>query len=966
MKKLVALLILLGLTQSVQAEKMDLSTTSDVITKLERVLSITEENDSKAQIALRLADLYSERARFSDANSQNNQGTPDRLKALALYETYFKNLDSQQKAIAILQMAQLYELTGQNQKAKALFESILRNSNQFPSEVVGHAFIGLGEFKFVAGEYKAARDFYKKALQVKSAPRKWFVTYRLAWCGFHLGEVNKATHGLATLLKENLEPSFAEEVSRDLATFYSRGQVGNKEIQTLAQMSPERTRGDNLQYLAKELDRLGKKKSALQVIAFIGATNPVKNSDSSEDQIESHVQKAEIQYDIGNKKELKNEYTTAVSLWKDKGCDQKDQCENLRTRLKNIATKWDKAEKLSSPPSLLEVYALYTSIFDDVEMNYWAAQLARRGQFNQKASEFYRAAAESCSRNSSQSECGKLFEGSLLGYIEVAELSQNAALQDQAYDFYLAKNPKGAKASEVRYQKVYLKYKRADYAQAADDFHNLALESKFDRGLAEKAADLSLDSLVLAHRETEIEIWALQYSQTFKHRQKDFLNISRKAIVNAVARVVKDQISEKYEWAYSKLLSINLKHASQEEAKNIVKYKLVLAEKLRSLESVKISARQLLKLKLTAEEKELALSRLAWAHELQLEFKEAFKITKKLELKELSQKERLLKLALLADLAGQNPDPYYIEYLNYETSGSQKAIIVARLVRHSKNPESVFRRYQSLLQINPELYGQLAVEVFAKNRSDSFASEMNRKRWVQRTKAGLVLSRFAFVKGVREYQQTHRIKRLPKNVEQLRTALKERLRHLKQIDSFVLRSAEIGDWTSQIVALNIAESDYKRLSEEIKSLPVPLKLNRSQREQYRTLLERQAQPFTQKAQQISAKLDQLWGQSDYLDALEADFKKSKGSMRRLLSQELNWLYKAAPQDVKSSIAQILRLPEDKPESRHLIAARASVKHDPFNASTLENLKSLEERSGKTQVVAYLDARISKLQAGGRP
>ena len=48
---------------------------------------------------------------------------------------------------------------------------------------------------------------------------------------------------------------------------------------------------------------------------------------------------------------------------------------------------------------------------------------------------------------------------------------------------------------------------------------------------------------------------------------------------------------------------------------------------------------------------------------------------------------------------------------------------------------------------------------------------------------------------------------------------------------------------------------------------------------------------------------------------------------------------------------------------NLSQAEAAVKSDPFNPGNLENLRILEERAGGDTMVAYLDARISKLQSG---
>src|SRR4051812_12264169 len=98
LKGALTLLISLATTPVAYAEKMDLTTHTLVIEKLENVRqSLDDKNPSLIDISLRLADVYAERARLLILNDNEKDSKTDRESALKLYQSSFKKASTSQK-----------------------------------------------------------------------------------------------------------------------------------------------------------------------------------------------------------------------------------------------------------------------------------------------------------------------------------------------------------------------------------------------------------------------------------------------------------------------------------------------------------------------------------------------------------------------------------------------------------------------------------------------------------------------------------------------------------------------------------------------------------------------------------------------------------------------------------------------------------------------------------------------------
>lgn len=976
----------------VHAQRMDIDAHDMVISKLEGAVShLDKRPEQKLPIILRLADLYSDRARMKyltevDQHCDNClQSQSDRRKALNLYQSIFESLDTELQGKILVQMAHLHQILNEHPQAIALFKRVI-NGKQYPRTVVGLAHTGLGEVEFQRGRYKQAQPHYEQALKIKETPRRGFVTYRLAWCHLNQGRRQVAINTLVSILKSpellklttsdgvTLDPSFHEDVSRDLATFLARGSVGPQQIRMLSELSPSAARRANLFFLGTETDRLGQKKASVLVWkTYLAEGNP-----EPLEALEIQIRMAQLEYDLGRKSQALIDYDKAVKLWEKHGCHDEIECEGLQVRLRNFPINWNKAEKRTPSRQILTAYTTYTRFFtQDIEMHYWAALLARELKDWQEAHKLYRRSSVLAHQSlqnphlneSLKKDHTRIFEGALLGEIEVAEASNNLDLKAQAYDHYLALNPQGNKHIEVRYQRAQVEYARKNYDQAAQRFRAVALiPEKSD--FKEQAADLALDSLVLNKNDAALESWGKELAEHFPKRRNDFLKISRTASINLVASTANNPSSSDrdLQGAHQRLVAVPLAGASDEERITYFKNRLIIAEKTRNLQDAEYSANELLKIRSLSEtDKELAMASLVWVSEMQFDFTKAYNLSRRMKLSSLAADDRELRLGILAELAGRNPTAHYQEFIKLTRSKKRANLIRARLVRRSSSPWAEMQRMSADFRQTPDIYASLALETFARFKNYGRANEVLNHGPTRRQPEGQSLYRYVFF---RDYQNTrqkisqHRINAQSDRLMQ--NSIKRRMDLLKEVEELANKALQSKDWTLQLITLHLTAQENQRLYNELMALPVPRQLNAQQREEYQALLQQQAQPYLNTAQQVTQKVNDFWSNRQALTTLENDYKQADPEMQKLIKEEIEMLASLAPnRNTSRHLARMTRSQSSRPSRAQILSARQAVQQDPFNLRRIHNLKTLEEQAGGETMVAYLDARLTQLQQGGQ-
>ncbi len=557
MKNLLIAFLLLSFSVSgplARAAKMDSETQDQVIGRLERVLSLMEKNES-AWIGtnLRLADLLSERARLRfmaevEAKCEGCKGSvTDRKRSISLYEGVLDQVKKEDRGQVLFQLAHLYDMAGGQDKSQSLFEKILSaKKGLYVADLIARAEVGLADILFQKGKNKEALVHYQIAFKDKNAENRGLILYRIAWCEFNQDHLPSAIATLEKLMaspelltKEGTKGSeydsaFHGDVSRDLATFYSRRKIADGDIAKYKQLIPKDQRKVLLVFFADEASRIGQKAAAYQIYQTYLEEPTLTKSE----RLAGFVRLAQTRYEMGQSTQSTDDFAVAAMNFKDMSCNDKDSCAETQKNMRRYVTDLHRANKVHPTMDVLKAYFIYVKTFpEDAEMAILGAQLAMDLKQESMALTMYQSAVNS--------NVEKYREAALLGEIEAAERLKNPKDLETAYKNYLAVIPKGEKAFVIRYQLAQLAADRKDWSKAAQSFHDLALDTSGSKDLRKKSADLALDSLAAEKRDLEIQSYAAEFATAFPEDSNEFRRIARKATMNQVVQTANSDRSSK-------------------------------------------------------------------------------------------------------------------------------------------------------------------------------------------------------------------------------------------------------------------------------------------------------------------------------------------------------------------------------------------------------------------------------------
>ncbi len=992
MKKwILSLVILITLqifaSQNALAEKMDIDTTTIVIRKLEGVLSEKSASDIKVSaITLRLGDLYAERARLKiirqhEKGCKNCGGVKaDRLKALSYYEKAYRGSNRNLEGKILLQMAHLNIAVGRLRSGEALYKRLVKQGvRRHGKLLVARTHVALGDLKFQQRSFSQALNHYTQSLKYPVLPRKGYSHYRSAWCLFNLGRLRPAKQRLISILRNPsyldldgsgaIDASFHEDVARDLATFLAKGRVGQSEIQILSEYSPRRNQLENLNYLAVEVDRLGKKYAAISVWTVL-----LSNKIPHQTRLDGHARLARLLLDTNRKSSAVKEMGKGLAQWKSHGCKEAAECDLIRKRYRKMVTDWNQIEKKKVSLNLLRAYQAYITTFPrDVEMVYWGALVARDlNQFDagyslyrQSSVEAYKQLKAGDSKNSKVLRT--IFEGALLGEIEMAEGTKNPKLRLKAYDHYLTYNPRGSTVNDVKYQKAMVFYEQKSYKMSAELFRFLALDKRVNKSTREKSADLALDSLVLMKDHENIEKWSIQFSAALPSRRAEYAKIARTSVLNQSKKTISKKDDSEYRKQLKKLKAIPLVKSSHEEQVAIYKNRIILAERLEDLNEIWRSAQAIINLKgVSAPDVQFALGRQLFVAEMKLDFGTAYNLLKKMDLRRLKKDQKALKMAMYAELSGKPSRRHYEEFIDATNSRRRANEIRIKLIKQSRYPWAGIDKEMSKLRSTPDLLGEIALWTFSKYKNYGRAEKVLKSWNVAKTPAGKVLNKQLFLRDFRSFRSRlakHRIRSQSDRL--LQNSLQKRIGLLGEAEQYLLKASRMNDWSLQIMTLSVIAQQNERLYAELLRLPTPAGLNQAQRQQYKALLNQRAAQYKKVADVSKKKLDEFWGQSAVQERFYDNYRKLEQPVRGLVAQELKELASYASRWKRFKINRVISSKEDVPRRREILAARNRLKNDPFSRSRMADLRELEEKAGGELMVAFLDSRRAELKRGGR-
>lgn len=972
------------------AVKMDETTHDVVIRRLELSLEDMDNTDpEKPGIQARLGDLYSDRARLKAMNELSTScrtctaAKEDRKLAIATYNKALAKINKEQQGKIIIQIAHLYTMNGDGNKAAQLYKQILNSPrSRYSANIRGLAHANIGEIYFKKTEFKTALNHFEKA-RSEGVVNRGLIESRIAWCQLNMGENEKAVNTLVKVLKDpdmiatqttegrGVDPAFVEEVSRDLARFLARTEVNDQHINLLKDLSPDQARKSNLHILANETNRLGKKQASLKVWAAYldeGNVSPIER-------LEVQMRVAQALYDLNKTSQAAKAFEKVGELWKSNGCNgDADLCDEIKTGMRRFVTMWNKAQKTKPSKELFQVYQAYLIAFpQDTEMLHWAAIVGRNLDRHKDAAELFRRASTQAAldlkKDPKNKQTNNIFEGSLLGEIEMAEASKDPKIREAAYNYYLSVNPNGSQATEVRYQRAQVFYSSNRYQDAFNEFHFLAVNGRGQTDLRMKSADLALDCLVAMKDDKALQVRSLEYARIYTERKEEYLKISRKATMNLVAADLKKNENSNDRSAYkaslAALASVDMTGADDAEKIKFFKNKIVLAQKAMDLNLVNDGCNQLLAVRsVSKSDQEWAMAQKVWVAELQLNFNEAYKLSSKMQLSNLSAADRELRLSLLAELAGLDNRKHLETYLKLAGRTRAADLVRVTLIKNSSSPWLELDKHTAALKSSPEVLAGVTLEVFARQRDLRKADKMLNTTRIGKFAAGQTLARQLKIKDFYSFDRKIRSHKIYGYSDAaMQKTLKERLRLISQSDRQAQTNVRSGDWTLQVMSLTQLARENRRLYQDILALPVPSRLNAEQKKQYLAMLKSQSQPYLNRAEKIEAELNQMWTKSNSVQNLQTAYMTASPELQKVYRDEISNLAQIAPSGAKNRLQNLLNTPFRRPSQRDILNARKSLQANPFDISKAQALRELEAQNGRPAMVVYLDERISQLKKG---
>lgn len=922
-------------------------------------LKLAPKDPAKAGVTLRLADLLAERARRSSIEDLS-KGQKDRKEAIRYYKEAVNDAPETSRARIWIQVGHLHELNGDVTSAVQAYTQVLNMPVTTP-EQRADAYLSLGEVAFKQRRFQAAREYFTKVVENSQATSKGLASYRIAWTLFNQGMIEQGIEGLIKILRSpdllrrgaqagGVDTQFQEEVSRDLATFMAKRRVQAKDLNLLYELSPENAKIANLTYLAAEAERLGQIQEALGLWRFVNE----KQADPRE-RLESQIHIAQLEMARQDFAVALQNYETALQLWKSLGGCTDDACKELKARLKNIVVDWNKLQKSNPTAELLRAYQAYHSVFpEDINMTLYMAQVARQTKTYDVAYTTFKEVGAKPGENQ---------EAALLSAIETAEMAQNKQWLQEAYDNYLTLSPKKAQEAQVRYQRAKLIYDQGDNEKAAVALYEYATSKNASPQLRDQAANLALDALGQLKDDERIQAWAEEFARIIPATATEKREVARKALLNQVARLSEQGELEK---AWAVMQRDNFQGAPPAERAIYLKNKLVLAEKMKKYGDARTVADELIAAPgAKSEDREYALSRKAWLSELVLDFESALAATQKLSpaaKDPVAEEKRLLKLAMYADLAAKETKPFYTQYLKVSRDDKNRIAIAAQLVKASKQPLKELESYRQILGKDPEVLSRIYLELYGKALSADVLKKVLSQPALLKTASGPILKRQQFLgeyKKLRPQIESHTID--ASNQKKLAAGLKGRIALLGKIEKQAGEVIAAGDWTSQLLFLDLVGRQHERFYQEIMALPLPEGLTPEQEQEYLQALAQQAAPHQVKGKDANQKVQEFWADEKAIGQLIQSLDEATVEVRPLVENEIKILMDIAPEPAKVRLAQAMTpknpVVAEKPSLQAIEGARAAVRNNPMDRQSILNLLELEQKWGRPAMVSYLKGRL---------
>jgi len=356
------------------------------------------EGDRKAEMMLRLADLYfqqgravylREMAQFDEEynacieneacddqaffeKGPDNSGSEDwQGKSIALYKQILRNYPRYRRAgDATFYLGMALQDLGRKEEAVKQFITLTK---QYPdNSYVPDAFVNIGEYYFEENNAYKALLAYKKATVDREHSKYSFALYKLAWCYYNVGEYGKAINTMKSVVAYTQTQSgdkskaleLQDEALKDLVRFFADAGEMSEAYEYFNKLGKKELIRSMLKRLANMYLEQGKNEQAIQTYRRLINENP-----QSPDNPDYQAEIIKAYKKIGNKEETLQEVDRLLktygknSAWARANASNQDAVksaeQSIEKNLRAVAVDYhNEARKLGSGADARGTYAL--------------------------------------------------------------------------------------------------------------------------------------------------------------------------------------------------------------------------------------------------------------------------------------------------------------------------------------------------------------------------------------------------------------------------------------------------------------------------------------------------------------------------------------------------------------------------------------------------------------------------------
>ena len=386
------------------------------IEQLKGLLSRGVDGETKAEMMLRLADLYFQEGRYlylreMEAFDQqyeacfNTEGcNPDGLKAnntasqqwqqksIKLYEGILRSYPRYSRADqATFYLGSAYKDLGNEDKAVDAFKRLVKLYPQ--SAFLPDAYVLIGEYYFtVREEAFPALKAYLKASTFTDSPKYSFAMYKLGWCYYNVGDYQKAIDTMKRVVDYSLSQEqstsqiqLQDEALKDLVRFFADADQMEEAIAYFNKLGRKELVRATLKRLAGMFYEQGKFERSVDMYRRLIADSPteVDNPEYQVEIIRAYKKMAAREKVLEEINRLRADYGSG-SAWATANASDpeavKDAQDTIESELRKIATEYHTTAReyeKTRHPETMKVYELaktaygtYLDIFPSNDKSY--------------------------------------------------------------------------------------------------------------------------------------------------------------------------------------------------------------------------------------------------------------------------------------------------------------------------------------------------------------------------------------------------------------------------------------------------------------------------------------------------------------------------------------------------------------------------------------------------------------------